>query len=216
MFCQICGAKLRSTAHFCNNCGKPVQERFGSALLSSQKTATQELKPGQTAEQETTSAPTTPELKPKPRTDQIAQRGTERQPPAKATAGESGAAVLVDEKMTAFTGTPPGAITNVSEQQALQQTENTTPESSPKESFGVISHAVTQVEDVTLDETVSAVDLSTVELQRGVTGKPFFTQWLIPSVLGEQNRQHRRLARAVPLVLLALLLLLFFAYWASK
>lgn len=216
MFCQICGAKLRSTAHFCNHCGKPVQERFGSALLSAQKPATQELRPGQTAEQEADSAPTTPELKPKPRTDQIAPRGTERQPPAKSTADESAAAVVVAEKITDFTGTPPGAITNVSKHQVVQQVENAAPEISPKQSFGAISHAVTQVEEETLTETASAIDLSTVELQRSATGKPFFTQWLMPSASGAQNSQHHRLARAVPLVFLALLVLLVFAYWASK
>ncbi len=216
MFCQICGAKLRSTAHFCNHCGKPVHERFGSVLLSAQQTATNELKPGQTAEQAADSAPTTPELKPKPRTDQIAQRGTERQPPAKSTAGESGAAVVVADKLTDFTGTPPGAITNVSEWQAEQQGESAAPEASPKQSYGVISHAVTQVEEEMLAETAPAIDLSTVELQRSATGKPFFTQWLMPSASGEPSQQHRRLARAVPLVLLALLVLLVFAYLASK
>ncbi len=217
MFCQTCGTKLRSTAHFCNHCGKPVHERFGSAqLAATQQTATNELKPGQTAEQAADSAPTTPELKPKQRTDQIAQRGTERQPPAKSTADESGAVAVAAVKMTEFTGTPPGAITNVSEQQVLQQGEISAPELSPRESFGVISYAVTQVEDVPLDETAPAIDLSTVELQRSVTGKPFFTQWLMPSAPGEPNQQHRRLARAVPLVLLALLVLLVFAYLASK
>jgi hypothetical protein len=216
MFCQTCGAKLRSTAHFCNLCGKPVSERFGSALLATQKAATHELKPGQTAEQEVDSAPTTPELKPKPRTDQIAQRGTERQPPAKSTAGEVEAAIVEVEKMTYFTGTPPGAITNVSERQPEQLDQLTVPDVSPKESFGVISHAVTQVEETPLDETTPAIDLSTVELQRSATGKPFFTQWLMSSTAGEQNQQHRRLARAVPLVFLALLVLLVFAYFASK
>jgi hypothetical protein len=215
MFCQICGAKLRSTAHFCNNCGKPVQERFGSALLATQKAATNELKPGQTAEQEIDSAPTTPELKPKPSTDQIALRGTERQPPAKSTAGEVEAAMMGGEKLTAFTGTPPGAITNVSELET-EQPQLATPDVTPKESFGAISHAVTQVEETSLDETVPAIDLSTVELQRSATGKPFFTQWLMSSAPGNQNPQHRRLARAVPLVFLALLVLLVFAYLASK
>jgi hypothetical protein len=215
MFCQTCGAKLRSTAHFCNNCGKPVKERFGSALLATQKAATHELKPGQTAEQEADSAPTTPELKPKPRTDQIAQRGTERQPPAKSTAGEVEATEMKSEKMTDFTGTPPGAITNVSESES-EQPQLSVPNLSPKESFGVISHAVTQVEETPLDETTPAIDLSTVELQRSATGKPFFTQWLMPSGPGDQNLQHRRLARAVPLVFLALLVLLVFAYLASK
>ncbi len=216
MFCQTCGVKLRPTAHFCNHCGKPVHERFGSAQLARQQTATHELKPGQTAEQAADSAPTTPELKPKPRTDQIAQRETERQPPAKSTAGESGAAVAVGEKMTDFTGTPPGAITNVSEQQGERRTVSAAPEATPKQSYGVISHAVTQVEEALPDETTPAIDLSTVELQRSATGKPFFTQWLMPSAPGEPNPQHRRLARAVPLVLLALLVLLVFAYLASK
>lgn len=216
MFCQICGAKLRSTAQFCNHCGKPVHERFGSALLPAQKTATHELKPGQTAEQEADSAPTTPELTPKPRTDQIAQRGTERQPPAKSTAGEADAPVPPMGNLTDFTGTPPGAITNVSQRLPEKPDPLTVADVSPRESFGVISHAVTQVEESPLDETVSAIDLSTVELQRSATGKPFFTQWLRPSALGEQNPQHRRLARAVPLVFLALVILLVFAYLASK
>ncbi|MBI1766507.1 MAG: zinc ribbon domain-containing protein [Acidobacteria bacterium] len=213
MFCQICGAKLRSTAHFCNQCGKPVQERFGSALLATQKAATHELKPGQTAEQEASLGPTTPELTPKPRTDQIAQRGTERQPPAKSTAGEAEAAL---EKGTDFMGTPPGAITNVSARLGAQSANETVPDDSPKQSYGVISYAVTQVEEDTLSETPPAVDLSTLELQRGVTGKPFFTQWFMPSAPPEHNQQHRRLARAVPIVLLALVILLVFAYWASK
>lgn len=31
MFCQQCGAQLRSSARFCNKCGNSVQQRFGDA-----------------------------------------------------------------------------------------------------------------------------------------------------------------------------------------
>jgi hypothetical protein len=196
MFCQICGAKLRSTARFCNHCGKPVAERFGNARLPSAEPPPPPKPPQmQHATQETVQAPTTPELGPKPQTDQIAQRGTERQPHAKATAQE-------DLRVQAMpTGAPPGAITNVSE------------EVLPKDSFGAVARASTLVEDVTHTEALAAPEPPTEALQQEVVAKPFFTQFLLPQA---SNRQHTRLARAVPLVVLALLLLLIFAYVASK
>jgi len=189
---------LRSTARFCNHCGKPVAERFGSALLQpSDPPPPPAPKPPQVqhATQETVQAPTSPELMPKPQTDQIGQRGTERQPYAKATAQES----VVAQAMPM--GAPPGAITNVSE------------EVLPKDSFGAVSRASTLVEDVTLTEALAAPDPPTEALQQEVAAKPFFTRYLLPQA---SNQQHTRLARAVPLVVLALLLLLIFAYVASK
>ena len=158
MFCQTCGTQLRPTAHFCNHCGKPVEERFGTALLHARKPGTAEVKPGQTAEQLLDSAPTTPELSPKPPTDQIAQRGTDRQPLAKTTGPEENAAV---ERATDFIGTPPGAITNVSSQLPGHFSANAqpVPEPSPQQSFGAVSHAVTQVEDETLAAAPSALAL---------------------------------------------------------
>lgn len=197
MFCQICGANLRSTARFCNHCGKPVEERFGSARLQPSETPPQTafVQPQQYATLETVQAPTTPELTPKPQTDQIAQRGTERQPPAKATAQEGDAAAQAKPM-----GAPPGAITNVTE------------EVLPKESFGAVSRASTLVEEATLTETLAAPENPTEQLQPDLSVKPFFTQLLAL----QANRQHTRLARAVPLVVLALLLLLIFAYVASK
>lgn len=189
---------MRSTARFCNHCGKPVAERFGSALLqASEPPPPPAPKPPQIqhATQETAHAHTSPELAPKPQTDQIAQRGTERQPQAKATAQEGS----VSQAMPM--GAPPGAITNVSE------------EVLPKDSFGAVSRASTLVEDVTLTEALAAPDPPTEALQQEVAAKPFFTQYLLPQA---SNQQHTRLARAVPLVVLALLLLLIFAYVASK
>jgi hypothetical protein len=199
MFCQICGAQLRSTARFCNHCGKPVAERFGGARLQppdiSPPTAPVPP-PTQYSTLETVQAPTTPELAPKPQTDQIAHRGTERQPHAKTTAQEAEA--VAQAKLV---GAPLGAITNVSE------------EVSPKESFGAVSRASTLVEEASLSETPSIPDSATEPLQYEAAAKPFFTQLISPQA---NNRQHSRLARAVPLVVLALLLLLIFAYIASK
>lgn len=189
---------MRATARFCNHCGKPVAERFSSVPAPAPEPPPPPApKPPQLqyATQETIQATTSPELGPKPQTDQIAQRGTERQPPAKATAQEGSAAPAVP------TGAPPGAITNVSE------------EVLPKESFGAVSRASTLVEEVTLTEALPAPGPPTEALPQEAVAKPFFTQYLLPQA---SNRQHTRLARAVPLVVLALLLLLIFAYVASK
>ena len=201
MFCQICGAKLRSTARFCNNCGKPVVQRFDSAPSQSSDAPPPPPAPAapsmQHQTQETVQAPTTPELGPKPQTDQITQRGTERQPQAKETAQEAEAGL----QAKAVRGAPPGAITNVSE------------EVLPKDSFGAVSRASTLVEEVTLTEALPALSPPTEQLQADLSKKPFFTQIISPRA---NNQQHSRLARAVPLVLLVLLLLLIFAYIASK
>jgi len=200
MFCQICGASLRPTAHFCNHCGKPVAQRFGSAPSESSDAPPQPVPPPprvQYPTQETVQAPTTPELAPKPQTDQLAQRGTERQPPAKATAQEADAIA----RNKAVQGAPLGAITNVSE------------EVLPKDSFGAVSRASTLVEEVTLTEALPAPNPPTEQLQSDLPAKPFFTKLISPQA---NNQQHTRLARAVPLVLLVLLLLLIFAYIASK
>ena len=200
MFCQICGAQLRSTARFCNHCGKPVAQRFSGAPVQPSDTPPQAVPPPprvQYPTQETVQAPTTPELAPKPQTDQIAQRGTERQPQAKETAQEADAGL----QAKAVRGAPLGAITNVSE------------EVLPKESFGAVSRASTLVEDVTLTEALPPPNLPTEQLQADLAKKPFFTQIVS---LQAYNQQHSRLARAVPLMLLVLLLLLIFAYFASK
>src|SRR5581483_4405499 len=158
MFCQICGAQLRSTARFCNRCGQPVAQRFSGAPSPVPEPPpppvpkTPYLPP---ATQETAQAPTTPELGPKPQTDQIAQRGTERQPHAKATAQED---IVIQ---TIPVGAPPGAITNVTE------------EVLPKESFGAVSRASTLVEDLSLTEALAAPDPPTEPLQSEVVAKPF-------------------------------------------
>jgi hypothetical protein len=60
MFCQYCGYNLRARARFCNKCGKPVKERFGSALLH--------------------------QPPPSGTTDEIPKRGTGRQPTTPSTA----------------------------------------------------------------------------------------------------------------------------------
>jgi hypothetical protein len=211
MFCQTCGFKLRSTARFCNHCGKAVQERFGSAVLKPSAQQTSEHQVGQTAEHHV-EAPTTPELHPKPPTDQIQQRGTDRQPLAKATAQEAPA-----PEGTTPLGTPPGAITNVSRPYPDDLVASEAPlvtESTPKNFTGV-ARAATLVED-TIVEEVAPIELSTLELQRDAANKPFFTQLLTPGVDQQPDMQHRRLARAVPLVLLALIVLLLLAYWAAK
>lgn len=211
MFCQTCGSKLRSTARFCNHCGQTVQERFGSALLPTSAHETGEMRVGQTAEHEV-EAPTTPELHPKPQTDQIQQRGTDRQPLAKATAQES-----ANAEGTTPLGTPPGAITNVSRPYPNDLVEAASPiaaEATPKNFTGV-ARANTLVEDEVVED-VAPLELSTLELQRDAANKPFFTQLLTPGAAKQSDVQHRRLARAVPLVLLALIVLLVLAYWAAK
>lgn len=215
MFCQICGSQLRSTARFCNQCGKPVQERFGSALLETPAHQTSEHRVGQTAEHEV-EAPTTPELTPKPRTDQIHQRGTDRQPLAKATAQD--AVVPSKNDGTVPLGTPPGAITNVSRPYP-DDLVNAAPSPAPLEvtpqSFAAVSRANTLVEDEAVEDAAPS-ELSTLELQRSVANKPFFTQMITPDAAPQTDKQHRRLARAVPLVLLVLIVLLLLAYWAAK
>ena len=215
MFCQICGSKLRSTARFCNQCGKPIQERFGSALLETPTHQTSEHRVGQTAEHEV-EAPTTPELTPKPRTDQIHQRGTDRQPLAKATAQES--AIPPNHAATIPLGTPPGAITNVSRPYPDDLGTAATPlaeSGATPQSFAAVSRANTLVEDDAVEDAAPG-ELSTLELQRSVANKPFFTQMITPDAAPHAGQQHRRLARAVPLVLLALIVLLVLAYWAAK
>lgn len=206
MFCQTCGQKLRSSAQFCNKCGKPVHERFGSALLPNVKAPTAKQREGHTAEQALDSALTAPEL-PKPPTDQFLQRGTDRQPLAKATIQDS----------TTPLGAPPGAITNVSAKllkEPMAKVE-TGVVRTPQNTYDPVAKASTMVEEETIEE-IAAINLSTEELQRGATGKPFFTRLLAPLTPHSSNPQHRRLARAVPLVILLMLVLLVFAYFFLK
>jgi hypothetical protein len=215
MFCQICGSKLRSTARFCNHCGKPIAERFGSALLEPPTHLTLEQRVGQTSEHEVEGAPTTPELMPKPPTNQIQQRGTDRQSLAKATGPE--AAAMPKPEGTLPLGTPPGAITNVSRpypDDLVGAAQTILDEIAPP-SFGEVSRVNTLVEDEAAAGG-APLELSTAELQRHAAAKPFFTQMLTPGMDGPGGRQHRRLALAVPLVVVLLLVLLVLAYLAAK
>jgi hypothetical protein len=178
---------------------------------------TLEQRTGQTAEY-IVEAPTTPELTPKPRTDQIQPRGTDRQPLAKATAQDVPPPPLPPKlDATIPLGTPPGAITNVSRPypEELDNLPVEVAEVPPPQAFGAISLAHTLVEEETDVEAVP-LELSTAELQRHAAAKPFFTRLLAPGAAGQSDVQHRRLVRAVPLVLLALIVLLVLAYMAAK
>lgn len=255
MFCQTCGTKLRATAQFCNKCGKPVGERFGSALLPEVKASaptvqdgpvpairraekpvpetkappravpivpeplppapevkapTAKQRPSHTAQPALESPFTAPEL-PKPPTDQILQRGTDRQPLAKATVQES----------TTPLGAPPGAITNVSTK--LPKNFPSPPPvatdagfvPTPQQTFDPIAQASTKVEEETLAESV-VFHLSTDELKDSLESKPFFTRLLAPLTKTLHNPQHKRLANAVPVGIAVLLGLLIFAYFFLK
>jgi hypothetical protein len=60
------------------------------------------------------------------------------------------------------------------------------------------------------ESSIEYLTPSTVELQRELSNKPFFTRMLTPNA---QNPQHKYLLYAVPLVLLAALIVLIVFLW---
>jgi hypothetical protein len=230
MHCQSCGEKLRSRARFCNRCGKTVAERFGSALLSSipatsspaPDTPTENLSPkARTAPNQ--AAPSTLENQAMISTDQLGLRGTGRQSVPKSTSEnvvppmpDDARTTVVDAKpFRELAPTRPASLDDALAQKNIQpltlaeapafippppvaklvaSPPKIAPPASPSEQESVIEY----------------VTPSTVELQRDLSNKPFFTRMLTPNA---QNSQHQYLVYAVPLVLLAALIVLVAFLW---
>ena len=225
MHCQTCGEKLRSRARFCNRCGKSVAERFGSALLSSVPSATPAAPntPTENLSPKTRTAPnraasSTLENQAMIATDQLGLRGTGRQPVPKNTSEDAVPNLLPSELRTTVVDAKPFkelALTRPAVTEGLiAPTVTEAPAFVPPPPVAALAAppkitppvAPPQVQE----SSIEYLTPSTVELQRDLSNKPFFTRMLSPNA---QNTQHKYLIYAVPLVLLAALIVLIAFLW---
>ena len=225
MHCQSCGEKLRSRARFCNRCGKSVAERFGSALLAAPAVAapdtpTENLSP-KTRTAPNQAAPSTLENQAMASTDQLGLRGTGRQSVPKNTSEDVVPKLLPAEARTTVVDAKPFkelAPTRPASAEGLPEkliapTVTEAPAFIPPPPVAALvappkiaPPASPQVQD----SSIEYLTPSTVELQRDISNKPFFTRMLTPNA---QNSQHKYLLYAVPLVLLAALIVLIAFLW---
>jgi hypothetical protein len=222
MHCQSCGEKLRSRARFCNRCGKSVAERFGSALLSSTPAAsapdtpTENLSPkARTARNQ--AAPSTLENQAYASTDQLGLRGTGRQPISKNTSEDAVPKLpsaelrttVVDAKpFKELAPTRPASVEGLMAPTVAEAPVFVPPP--PPAALATPPKLAPPVHPQAQESVVEYLTPSTVELQRDLSNKPFFTRMLTPNA---QNTQHKYLIYAVPLVLLAALVVLIMFLW---
>ncbi len=220
MHCQTCGEKLRSRARFCNRCGKSVAERFGSALLATAPSATppapdtptENLSP-KTRTAPTQAAPSTLENQAFVSTDQLGLRGTGRQPIPKNTSEDVVPNLLPAELRTTVVDAKPFKELAPTRPASPEKTVTEAPAFVPPPPVAALvapPKIAPPTKPQVQEPSIEYLTPSTVELQRDLSNKPFFTRMLTPNA---QNTQHKYLIYAVPLVLLAALIVLIAFLW---
>ena len=227
MHCQSCGAQLRSSARFCNQCGRVVFERFGSAVLPAPE-ADGPITPTENLAPKIRTAPNPPahstlEHEGHLATDQLGLRGTGRQPLTKSTSEVAAPnldarATVVDAKAfkeAAPTRREPSAkplqATTIVEAPALllPPAAPFVPPPKIEQPASAPPAKPAAAQPAPVMQEVEYLTPSTIELQSSVAHKPFFTRMLTP----DANPQHKYLIYAVPLVLLATVIVFLVFWW---
>ena len=223
MHCQNCGGQVRSHARFCNQCGIAVVEKFGSALLAKPnptalETPTENLTP-KTRTAPNTKAVSTLEGQAHLETDQLGLRGTGRQPLTKVTSEDAvpklelRTTVVEARVFNEVAPTKPVALTQPGP--AATKVEIPALPPPPPAAAFIPPPQLQQSGQPAAPAKPAEIEYltpSTQELQSFAANQPFFTRMPTPG----ENRQHKYLIYAVPLVLLAALVIMFIAFYVQR
>ena len=205
-----------------------MAERFGSALLlptpPAPDTPTENLSP-KTRTAPSQAAPSTLENQAFVSTDQLGLRGTGRQPvpkntsedvipqmpgqmPLKLPSAELRTTVVDAKAFKELAPTRPAVIEGLIAPTVIEAPAFIPPP--PVAALVAPPKIAPPVAPQVQESIIEYLTPSTVELQRDLSNKPFFTRMLTPNA---QNPQHKYLLYAVPLVLLAALIVLIAFLW---